>query len=207
MRPTSLVSRERAVTLVVCGHAQVIAEDESVVYRSQHLRLALPVILQVPVYVELRPIVKHTVVRRVLFCRDKDAEREIWDGFRYGPEGARAAYGLEEAHSITRLDELMPELISDRVALYCHLGADPAWDARVMGWINQVRGRARTGVTAPGSASFLSHPAVPTTQTSDTMPSSALLFVIMLLTKFKKTPPLYPTGWKAGAFRRAVDAP
>ena len=70
MRPTSLVSRERAVTLVVCGHAQVIAEDESVVYRSQHLRLALPVILQVPAYVELRPIVKHTVVRRVLFCRD-----------------------------------------------------------------------------------------------------------------------------------------
>ena len=70
MRPTSLVSRERAVTLVVCGHAQVIAADESVVYRSQHLRLALPVILQVPAYVELRPIVKHTVVRRVLFCRD-----------------------------------------------------------------------------------------------------------------------------------------
>ena len=58
MRPTSLVSRERAVTLVVCGHAQVIADDPDVVYRSQHLRLALPVILQVPAYVELRPIVK-----------------------------------------------------------------------------------------------------------------------------------------------------
>src|SRR4029078_1969412 len=76
MRPTSLVSRERAVTLVVCGNAQVIAEDESVVYRSQHLRLALPVILHMPASVQLRayvnllPIVKHTVVRRVLFCRD-----------------------------------------------------------------------------------------------------------------------------------------
>ena len=70
MRPTSLVARERAVSLVVCGHAQVIAEEPSVVYRSQHLRLALPVILQVPSYVELRPIVKRNVVRRVLFCRD-----------------------------------------------------------------------------------------------------------------------------------------
>jgi hypothetical protein len=70
MRPTSLVSRERAVTLVVCGHAQVIAEEPAVVYRSQHLHLALPVILQVPAYVELRPLLKHNVVRRVLFCRD-----------------------------------------------------------------------------------------------------------------------------------------
>jgi Xaa-Pro aminopeptidase len=87
--------------------------------------------------------------RSVLFCREKDAEREIWDGFRYGPEGARAEFGLDEAHPISRLDELMPELIADRGSLYCHLGADPAWDVRVMGWINQVRGRARSGVTAP----------------------------------------------------------
>src|SRR4051794_41392864 len=85
MRPTSLVSRERAVTLVVCGHAQVIAEDESVVYRSQHLRLALPVILQVPAYVELRPIVKHTVVRRVLFCRGN--RRCAYCGRGGGPRG------------------------------------------------------------------------------------------------------------------------
>ena len=70
MRPTTLVARERAVSLVVCGHAQVIAEDPEVVYRSEHLRVALPVILQVPAYVELRPIVKRNVVRRVLFCRD-----------------------------------------------------------------------------------------------------------------------------------------
>ena len=87
--------------------------------------------------------------RSILFCRDKDAEREIWDGFRYGPEGAQAAFGVEEAHSIARLDELAPELIADRGPLYCHLGADAAWDARVMGWINQVRARSRAGVTAP----------------------------------------------------------
>jgi Xaa-Pro aminopeptidase len=87
--------------------------------------------------------------RSVLFCREKDPEREIWDGFRYGPEGARAAFGVDEAHPISRLDELMPELIADRGSLHCHLGADPAWDVRVMGWINHVRGRARSGVTAP----------------------------------------------------------
>jgi Xaa-Pro aminopeptidase len=89
--------------------------------------------------------------KSILFCRDKDPERENWDGFRHGPEAARDAFGFDDAHSITRLDALMPELIADRDVLYCHLGADPAWDARVMDWINQVRGRARSGVTAPGT--------------------------------------------------------
>src|SRR5262245_36889443 len=85
----------------------------------------------------------------ILFCRDKDAEREVWDGFRYGPEAARAAFGFDEAHAISRLDAVAPELIAGHVALYCHLGADAAWDARVTGWINQVRGQARAGAVAP----------------------------------------------------------
>jgi len=87
--------------------------------------------------------------KSILFCRDKDPEREIWDGFRHGPEGARAAFGVDEAHSITRLDALMPDLIANHDALHCHLGADATWDARVMGWLNHVRGQARAGVAAP----------------------------------------------------------
>ncbi|OGA23170.1 MAG: Xaa-Pro aminopeptidase [Betaproteobacteria bacterium RIFCSPLOWO2_02_FULL_67_26] len=85
----------------------------------------------------------------ILFCRDRNPEREIWDGFRHGPEAARAAFGFDEAHSIDRLDALVPELLADRDALYCHLGADTAWDTRVTGWINRVRERSRSGVTAP----------------------------------------------------------
>jgi Xaa-Pro aminopeptidase len=87
--------------------------------------------------------------RSILFCRDKDPERETWDGFRFGPDAARAAFGFDEAHPIALLDARMAEFIADRDALYCHLGADAAWDARVTGWINEVRDRARTGVTAP----------------------------------------------------------
>ena len=94
-------------------------------------------------------IVAGAAPRSVLFCRDKDAEREIWDGFRYGPEAARAAFGFDEALSIGQLDARMPELLADRDALYCHLGLDAAWDARATGWINAVRERSRTGVTAP----------------------------------------------------------
>lgn len=87
--------------------------------------------------------------RSILFCRSKDEEREIWDGFRYGPEAAREAFGMDEAFPIEALDEQMPALLGDRERLYFGLGADPAWDARVTSWINAVRARARTGLRAP----------------------------------------------------------
>src|SRR5689334_21753933 len=51
--------------------------------------------------------------KTVLFCRNKDVEREIWDGFRYGPEAARERFGFDEAHAISRLDELAPELLEN----------------------------------------------------------------------------------------------
>lgn len=89
--------------------------------------------------------------RSVLFCRDKDGEREIWDGFRYGPEAARAAFGFDEAYSISELDARLPGLLADQPTLHYALGQDPAWDARVLGWLNSVREQARSGVAAPTS--------------------------------------------------------
>ena len=88
--------------------------------------------------------------RSMLFCREKNAEREIWDGFRYGPEAACDAFAFDEACSITELDARMPDLLADRPAVQVHLGSDPLWDGRVLGWVNAVRGRARSGVAAPG---------------------------------------------------------
>jgi len=87
--------------------------------------------------------------RSILFCRDKNLEREIWDGFRYGPEKAREVFGFDEAHSIDKLDELLPNLLADQTAVYCDVGAEAEWDARVIGWINKVRTRVRSGVAAP----------------------------------------------------------
>jgi Xaa-Pro aminopeptidase len=88
--------------------------------------------------------------KSILFCRDKDIEREIWDGFRYGPEQARVEFGVDETHSVGALDEILPKLLADQSAVYCDVGSDAAWDAQVIGWINKVRAQARSGVTAPG---------------------------------------------------------
>lgn len=85
----------------------------------------------------------------ILFCRDKNIEREIWEGYRYGPEVAREAFRLDAAYSFQSLDEMMPKLLADQPAVFYAMGADPAWDARVVGWLNSVREQSRSGVSAP----------------------------------------------------------
>jgi Xaa-Pro aminopeptidase len=87
--------------------------------------------------------------RQILFCRDKNPEREIWDGFRYGPDAAREIFGFDEAHPITELQAKLADLACDRAALYTPLGLYPAWDHAVTATLNEVRNRVRTGVTAP----------------------------------------------------------
>jgi len=87
--------------------------------------------------------------RSVLFCRDKDLEREIWDGFRYGPEGAKETFGVDEAYSISRLDEIALQLLANQPRLHYSLGADAQWDKRITGWLNDLRAQVRSGASAP----------------------------------------------------------
>jgi Xaa-Pro aminopeptidase len=90
--------------------------------------------------------------RSILFCRDKDIEREIWDGYRYGPEGAREAFGFDLAYPIGQLDTEMARLLLNVPALYYALGHNDKLDAQVQRWLGAVRRRGRTGITAPASA-------------------------------------------------------
>jgi Xaa-Pro aminopeptidase len=87
--------------------------------------------------------------KSILFCRDKDIEREIWDGFRYGPDAAKHEFGFDQSYSFNTLDELMPKLLANQSKLFYSLGADVAWDVRVTSWLNQVKTQARSGVSVP----------------------------------------------------------
>ena len=87
--------------------------------------------------------------RHVLFCREKNEEREIWDGFRYGPEAAKDIFGFDEAHPIGELDSRLADLAGDRPALFTPVGFSEQWDRQVSALLNEVRSRVRTGVAAP----------------------------------------------------------
>jgi Xaa-Pro aminopeptidase len=74
----------------------------------------------------------------VLFCRDKDLYREIWDGFRYGPSGAIDSFSADDAFPIDDIDDILPGLLEGRSLVYHSLGKDVDFDRRVMQWTNEI---------------------------------------------------------------------
>lgn len=93
----------------------------------------------------------------VLFCRDRDPLMEVWNGRRAGPDGARARFGADDAYPITDIDDILPGLIENKERVYYSMGYSPEFDSRLMGWINQVRARARGGSHAPVEFVALEH--------------------------------------------------
>lgn len=89
--------------------------------------------------------------QQLLFCREKDAERETWDGFRYGPEKAAATFLFDAAYPIDELDQRLPELFADRSALWFSLGIDAGWDQRVIAAINRMRQASRASKRPPAT--------------------------------------------------------
>lgn len=93
----------------------------------------------------------------VLFCRERDREREIWDGYRAGPEGAVSDYGADDAFPIDDIDEILPGLIEGRDRMYYAMGRNPAFDKQVMDWVNRIRDKVRSGAHPPGEFLDLDH--------------------------------------------------
>ena len=89
--------------------------------------------------------------RSTLFCRAKDPEREVWDGFRLGPDAAPAVLGVDEAYPVAELDTRLPQLIANQAAVWFPFGVHPDLPARIDGWLEAVRRRTREGVGAPSA--------------------------------------------------------
>jgi Xaa-Pro aminopeptidase len=84
-----------------------------------------------------------------LFCAPKDLEREIWDGYRLGPEAAPSALGVDAAHPVTELDAQLPMLLENRAAVWFPFAIHEGLESHVGGWLNQVRARVRYGALCP----------------------------------------------------------
>ena len=93
----------------------------------------------------------------ILFCREKDPAKEVWDGYRAGLEGAVADFGADDAFPITDLDDILPGLLEERERVFFAMGSDPAFDKRVSDWVSQVRSRVRAGVHGPIEFLALDH--------------------------------------------------
>ena len=87
--------------------------------------------------------------RATLFCAPKDLEREIWDGFRLGPDAAPEALGVDEAFSVGGLDATLPKLLENRDAVWYPFATHKGLETRIDGWLGSVRARVRFGALCP----------------------------------------------------------
>ncbi|MCW3479434.1 Xaa-Pro aminopeptidase [Neisseriaceae bacterium JH1-16] len=87
--------------------------------------------------------------RSILFCREKNLDREMWDGFRHGPAGAVETFGFDAAYPLAELELRLPELLANRGDVYWPVGRNAGFDARVGGWLEQLRARERQAIGTP----------------------------------------------------------
>ncbi len=84
-----------------------------------------------------------------LFCRERNREMEIWNGYRAGIDGAIQDYDADEAYAIDLLDEEILEKLLNKDRLFYRIGQHAEFDARVANWIATASGESRRGTSAP----------------------------------------------------------
>ncbi len=92
---------------------------------------------------------KHATTKSVLFVRPKDKERETWDGYRAGVEGAVRDFAVDAAYPIAELDARLPELLDTAGTLYYAFDRDDAFNHRVVGLVKRYRVSRRRGDAGP----------------------------------------------------------
>lgn len=93
----------------------------------------------------------------LLFCRERDAGREAWDGPRVGTDGAVDRLGVDDAYPITDLDDILPGLLEGRTRVHYHFGRDTEFDLKLIGWVNRVRAQIKQGAQPPHEFLALGH--------------------------------------------------
>lgn len=93
----------------------------------------------------------------LLFCRDRNDEKELWDGKRAGPAGAMDDFGADDAFPIDDIDEILPGIIESCPRVYYTMGMYTDFDTRISDWINSLRSRMSKGAHTPQEFVALDH--------------------------------------------------
>lgn len=93
----------------------------------------------------------------VLFCQEKNKEKELWTGILMGPDAAIQNLAIDDAYPIADIDDILPGLIEGRDRVYYSMGKDDKFDDQVMEWVKTIRQKAKMGVHSPGEFLMLDH--------------------------------------------------
>ncbi len=93
----------------------------------------------------------------VLFCRERDLEKETWNGLRAGQEGACEVYGADDSFPIGDLNDILPRMIEQSERVFYAMGCNHELDKQMSEWISTIRNMGRNGVHGPIEFVALDH--------------------------------------------------
>ncbi|MFW9452342.1 aminopeptidase P N-terminal domain-containing protein [Xanthomonas euvesicatoria] len=146
---------EQAILILPAAPERVRSHDTHYPYRQDSDFWYLSGFPEPEAVLVLVPGRKHG--EAILFCRERDAEREAWDGPREGQEGAVERYGMDDAYPIDDVGEILPGLLEGRSRVYYHFGRDVDFDLKLIGWLKRVREQVRHGAQPPHEFLELGH--------------------------------------------------
>ncbi|MBD8527494.1 aminopeptidase P N-terminal domain-containing protein [Pseudomarimonas arenosa] len=146
---------EDSILILPAAPERVRSRDTHYPYRQDSDLLYLSGFAEPESVLVLVPGRKHGEV--LLFCRERNAERETWDGPRLGPARAPGVLGLDDAYDIADIDDILPGLLEGRSKVYYHFGRDADFDLKLIGWVNRVRALIRQGARPPHEFLELGH--------------------------------------------------
>jgi Xaa-Pro aminopeptidase len=146
---------EDAILILPSAPERIRSKDTTYPYRQDSDFWYLTGFAEPEAVLVLAPGRRHG--EQLLFCRERDAEKEAWDGPRAGPEGAVESLGMDDAYPIADLDDILPGLLEGRTRVYYHFGRDTDFDLKLIGWVNRVRAQMRQGAEPPHEFLELGH--------------------------------------------------
>jgi Xaa-Pro aminopeptidase len=93
----------------------------------------------------------------ILFCREFDATKALWEGAHAGLEGATGHYQADDAFPIDDLDDILPGMLENKHKVFYPMGRDSDLDHHLLDWINHIKSQSRSGLVAPGELVSLEH--------------------------------------------------
>jgi Xaa-Pro aminopeptidase len=93
----------------------------------------------------------------IIFCRERNPDKERWDGKRAGQDGAVEQYGADDAFPIDDIDDILPGIMESCSRVYYTMGVYAEFDVRIADWVNSLRSRLSKGVHTPQEFVALDH--------------------------------------------------
>lgn len=88
---------------------------------------------------EAEAILVLTAKKTVLFVMARDAEREMWEGERYGTDGAKQIFGADEAYLVSEFDTQLPDLLKGIEKVFYRMGRDEHFDRKILSGLEAAR--------------------------------------------------------------------